>query len=250
MGASIPVAFASVCPSSSSARASSSPMPKRQLAFQQLHAGGEAERGGLAVVRQLAQQRAHPPPVVRRRDEVGALRPLRPRAGASARRRAPRRPPPSGARAARRARRAARRPAPRSRARPRRARWRRRSRELGAERHLLRQRMLEGVLGHRVERLLVDELGALAAPRAPPSARRQAAPPPRASSGSGTPCRSPPRSAAGASRAPASRSMRAASTACTVAGTSSRSTGVDQAVGAARALEMSRLRSATAPPPR
>ena len=32
--------------------------------------------------------------------------------------------------------------------------------ELAAERHLLRQRMLEGVLGHRVERLLVDELGA------------------------------------------------------------------------------------------
>ena len=32
--------------------------------------------------------------------------------------------------------------------------------ELAAERHLLRQRMLEGVLGHRIERLLVDELGA------------------------------------------------------------------------------------------
>ena len=32
--------------------------------------------------------------------------------------------------------------------------------ELGGVRHLLRQRMLEGVLGDRIERLLVEELGA------------------------------------------------------------------------------------------
>ena len=99
--------------------------------------------------------------------------PTRRRAGASARRRAPRRPAPSDARAAPPARRASRRelgdrPRDRGVSRARRSR----SCDVG---HLLRQRMLEGVLGHRVERLLVDELGA---------ARASAAP--RASSASGS----------------------------------------------------------------
>ena len=126
---------------------------------QKLRAGGDAERGGLAVVRKLAQERAHPPPVVRRGGEVGAPHPL----GRA----------PVPARGAERL--AGLLPVmrqqrgalvemlgvlPLDRARHRGVHLAAPLAELAAERHLLRQRMLEGVLGHRVERLLVDELGA------------------------------------------------------------------------------------------
>ena len=79
--------------------------------------------------------------------------------------------------------------------------------QLRAQRDLLRQRMLEGVLGYRVERLLVEEL----APPPGRAERRRRAPlvdaparsPDPASIGSANSCRSPRRSAAPASRAPA-----------------------------------------------
>ena len=113
----------------------------------------------------------------------------------------------------------------------------RRSRELRAVGHLLRQRVLEGVLRLRVERLLVDELRRLertpGTPRGPPPA----APPRAARIGSE---KLLPITAAVWSTCfsrSGSRSMRAASTACTVAGTSSSSTGVDQPVAPAAPLQ-------------
>ena len=103
--------------------------------------------------------------------------------------------------------------------------------QLRAERHLLRQRVLEGVLGHRVERLLVDELARLAAPPAPRAARRPAA---RRRGEQDrlarTPCRSPPPSAAPASRAPAGDRCAPRARACTVAGTVERVDRRDQPI--------------------
>ena len=176
--------------------------------------------------------------------------PTRPRGGASARRRAPRPPPPSGARAAARARRGARRRC-RSIARATAACTRAPPlAELAAERHLLRERMLERVLGDRIERLLVDELGAAQRrERRLQLARRQARRPPRAAARRKS---LPITDAICSSRFSRSgrRSMRAASSACTVAGTSSRSIGVDQPVGAARRPRGAPTRSASARPPR
>ena len=122
--------------------------------------------------------------------------------------------------------------------------------ELGAERHLLGQRMGERVLGDGIERLLVDELGLLvsAASESVSSTPGSAATAARIGSLNSFPITAAAwRSCFSRS---ARRSMRAASTACTVAGTSR---GVDrshQPIGAPRARERSRLRPATARSPR
>ena len=109
--------------------------------------------------------------------------------------------------------------------------------ELRAVGHLLGQRVLEGVERLGIELLLVDELaappGCEARPRAPPARARRPAPAPAAGN-------SLPITAAACSTAFsrwASRSIRAASTACTLAGTAASATGADEPVGAALALE-------------
>ena len=127
---------------------------------QQLRTSGEAKRGHFAVARQRAQERTNPPPVVRRRGIVGDARPLRrtampARAGERF----------TGLLAVMRQERGAlvemlgvllldg--------ARHRGMHLAAALLELAAERDLLRQRMLERILGDRIDRLLVDELGAV-----------------------------------------------------------------------------------------